>query len=199
MVVNITTTSGAGFAEKLKICCCVRLRNLRHRLSRKRGLWWVVIHWNSVAGVLHVNSFNNGFGMTTLGARLSSAGSIISLMCAVHCALTPLALLALPLLAVQYGVAFESVMGSVFSPSAEWVFLGCHRGHCRWWRTRDLSCASRSSPGNVDDGRLLDVAVGAFGCGRGFEPGTCRRLDRGFLNRLGWFCEPVFVPVSSLS
>ena len=62
--------------------------------------------------------------MTTLGARLSSAGSIISLMCAVHCALTPLALLALPLLAVQYGVAFESVMGSVFSPSAEWVFWG---------------------------------------------------------------------------
>lgn len=124
MVVNITTISGAGSAEELKICCCVRLRNLRHRLSRKRGLWWVIIHWNSVAGVLHVNSFNNGFGMTTLGARLSSAGSIISLMCAVHCALTPLALLALPLLAVQYGVAFESVMGSVFSRSAEWVFLG---------------------------------------------------------------------------
>lgn len=65
----------------------------------------------------------NGFGMTTLGARLSTVGSIISLACAVHCALTPLALLALPLLAAQYGGAFEGVVGSVFSPATEWVFL----------------------------------------------------------------------------
>ncbi len=62
--------------------------------------------------------------MTTLGVRLSSAGSIISLVCAVHCALTPLALLALPLLAAQYGVGVEGVVGSVFSDSTEWVFLG---------------------------------------------------------------------------
>lgn len=62
--------------------------------------------------------------MSALGARLSTVGSIISLACAVHCALTPLALLALPLLAVQYGGAFEAVVGSVFSPSTEWVFLG---------------------------------------------------------------------------
>ena len=62
--------------------------------------------------------------MKTLGVSLSKAGSIISLVCAVHCALTPLALLALPLLAAQYGGAFEGLFGSVFSHSAEWVFLG---------------------------------------------------------------------------
>lgn len=66
----------------------------------------------------------NGFGTSSLGARLSTVGSVISLACAVHCALTPLALLALPLLAAQYGGAFEAVVGSVFSPSAEWVFWG---------------------------------------------------------------------------
>lgn len=62
--------------------------------------------------------------MTKIGVRLSKAGSMISLVCAVHCALTPLALLALPLLAVQYGGAFEHVLGAVFSHSFEWVFLG---------------------------------------------------------------------------
>ena len=62
--------------------------------------------------------------MSTIGVRLSKAGSMISLVCAVHCALTPLALLALPLLAAQYGGAFEGVFGAVFSHSFEWVFLG---------------------------------------------------------------------------
>ena len=62
--------------------------------------------------------------MSTLGVRLSKAGSLISLVCAVHCALTPLALLALPLLAAQYGGALEGIFGVVFSHSFEWVFLG---------------------------------------------------------------------------
>ena len=62
--------------------------------------------------------------MSSLGVRLSTVGSIISLACAVHCVLTPLALLALPLLATQYGGVLEAVVGSVFSPSAEWVFWG---------------------------------------------------------------------------
>ena len=77
-----------------------------------------------MVGVPNVNSFNNGFGMTTLGVRLSKAGSIISLVCAVHCALTPLVLLALPLLAAQYGGVFGGAVSSVFSHSTEWVFLG---------------------------------------------------------------------------
>jgi len=62
--------------------------------------------------------------MSTLGVRLSKAGSMISLICAVHCALTPLVLLALPLLAAQYGGALEGLFGAVFSHSFEWVFLG---------------------------------------------------------------------------
>ena len=77
-----------------------------------------------MAGVPNVNSFGNGFGMSSLGVKLSTVGSIISLACAVHCALTPLALLVLPLLAAQYGGAFGAVVGSVFSDSAEWVFWG---------------------------------------------------------------------------
>ena len=62
--------------------------------------------------------------MKTLGVRLSKAGSMISLVCAVHCALTPLVLLALPLLAAQHGGALESIFGTLFSHSFEWVFLG---------------------------------------------------------------------------
>ena len=77
-----------------------------------------------MAGVPNVNSFNDGAGMSSLGMRLSTAGSIISLACAVHCALTPLALLALPLLAAQYGGVFSAVVDSVFSDSTEWVILG---------------------------------------------------------------------------
>ena len=61
--------------------------------------------------------------MTTLGVRLSRAGSIITLVCAVHCALTPLVVLVLPFLAAQYGGAFSGVVDSVFSPAMEWVFL----------------------------------------------------------------------------
>ena len=62
--------------------------------------------------------------MSRLGVKLSKAGSMISLVCAVHCALTPLVLLALPLLAAQYGGALEGLFGAVFSHSFEWVFLG---------------------------------------------------------------------------
>lgn len=78
-----------------------------------------------MAGVPNVSSFRTtGLGVKTLGASLSKAGSIISLVCAVHCALTPLVLLALPLLAAQYGGVTEGLFGQVFSHSAEWVFLG---------------------------------------------------------------------------
>lgn len=61
--------------------------------------------------------------MNTVGAKLSKAGSIISLVCAVHCALTPVAVLALPLLAAQYGGALAGSFGAVFSHATEWVFL----------------------------------------------------------------------------
>ncbi len=62
--------------------------------------------------------------MNTVGVKLSKAGSIISLVCAVHCTLTPLAVLALPLLAAQYGGALAGSFDAVFSHTADWVFLG---------------------------------------------------------------------------
>ena len=62
--------------------------------------------------------------VTVAGGRFSKAGSIISLVCAVHCALTPLVVLALPLLAAQYGGAIDVAFGAVFSHSFEWVLLG---------------------------------------------------------------------------
>ena len=62
--------------------------------------------------------------VTVAGGSFSKAGSIISLVCAVHCALTPLVLLVVPLLAAQYGGAIGVAFGAVFSHSFEWVFLG---------------------------------------------------------------------------
>ena len=62
--------------------------------------------------------------MTVAEGSFSKAGSIISLVCAVHCALTPVVLLVLPLLAAQYGGAIDVAFGAVFSNSFEWVLLG---------------------------------------------------------------------------
>lgn len=62
--------------------------------------------------------------MSGLGIKISQAGSMISLICAIHCALTPLALLALPLLAAHYGGGIEGVLSPLFGPMAEWLFLG---------------------------------------------------------------------------
>ena len=62
--------------------------------------------------------------MTVAEGSFSKAGSIISLVCAVHCALTPVVLLVLPLLAAQYGGTMDVAFGAVFSNSFEWVLLG---------------------------------------------------------------------------
>ena len=62
--------------------------------------------------------------MTVAEGSFSKAGSIISLVCAVHCALTPVVLLVLPLLAAQYGGTIDVAFGAVFSNSFEWVLLG---------------------------------------------------------------------------
>ena len=62
--------------------------------------------------------------VTVAGGSFSKAGSIISLVCAVHCALTPVVLLVLPLLAAQYGGTIDVAFGAVFSHSFEWVLLG---------------------------------------------------------------------------
>ena len=72
-----------------------------------------------MAFVQNVNDF-----MKTIGTSLSKAGSIASLACAIHCALTPLALLALPVIAAQSGGGLDVVLGSLLAQTTEWVFLG---------------------------------------------------------------------------
>lgn len=62
--------------------------------------------------------------MRTLGVTLSKAGSITSLICAIHCALTPLALLALPVIAAYSSGELEIVLGAFLAKTTEWVFLG---------------------------------------------------------------------------
>lgn len=60
----------------------------------------------------------------TLGPRLSKAGSIASLVCAVHCALTPLALLALPVIAAHSWDGLDGMIGAFWADTTEWIFLG---------------------------------------------------------------------------
>ena len=59
----------------------------------------------------------------TLGPKLSKAGSIASVICAVHCALTPLALLALPVIAAHSWDGLDSMFGAFWVDTSEWVFL----------------------------------------------------------------------------
>jgi len=62
--------------------------------------------------------------MTKLGAKLSKAGSITSLICAVHCALTPLAILALPVIAAHSWDGLDGLLGGFLAQTTEWVFVG---------------------------------------------------------------------------
>ena len=62
--------------------------------------------------------------MSTFGPTLSKAGSIASLICAVHCAVTPLALLALPVIAAHSWDGLDGVLGVFWADTTEWVFLG---------------------------------------------------------------------------
>lgn len=61
--------------------------------------------------------------MSTFGPKLSKAGSIASLICAVHCAVTPLALLALPVIAAHSWDGLDGVLGIFWAEMTEWVFL----------------------------------------------------------------------------
>jgi hypothetical protein len=60
----------------------------------------------------------------TLGPKLSKAGSIASMVCAVHCALTPLALLALPVIAAHSWGGLDGILGAFWAKTTEWMFLG---------------------------------------------------------------------------
>ena len=61
--------------------------------------------------------------MSTFGPKLSKAGSIASLICAVHCAMTPLALLALPVIAAHSWDGLDGILGAFWAEKTEWVFL----------------------------------------------------------------------------
>ena len=61
--------------------------------------------------------------MSTFGPKLSKAGSIASLICAIHCALTPLALLALPVIAAHSWDGLDGILGAFWAEKTEWVFL----------------------------------------------------------------------------
>ncbi|MDR4492935.1 MAG: MerC domain-containing protein [Nitrospirales bacterium] len=62
--------------------------------------------------------------MSKLGIKLSKAGSITSLICAVHCALTPLAILALPVIAAHSWDGLDGILGGFMAKTTEWVFVG---------------------------------------------------------------------------
>ncbi len=61
--------------------------------------------------------------MSTFGPKLSKAGSIASLICAVHCAVTPLALLALPVIAAHSWDGLDGILGVFWAKTTEWVFI----------------------------------------------------------------------------
>ncbi len=61
--------------------------------------------------------------MSTFGPKLSKAGSIASLVCAVHCAVTPLALLALPVIAAHSWDGLDGLLGVFWADTTEWVFI----------------------------------------------------------------------------
>lgn len=62
--------------------------------------------------------------VSRFGPKLSKAGSIASLICAVHCAVTPLALLALPVIAAHSWDGLDGILGVFLAQTTEWVFVG---------------------------------------------------------------------------
>ncbi len=61
--------------------------------------------------------------MSTFGPKLSKAGSVASLICAVHCAVTPLALLALPVIAIHSWDGLDHILGAFWAGTTEWIFV----------------------------------------------------------------------------
>jgi hypothetical protein len=62
--------------------------------------------------------------MKSLGLHLSKIGSFASLACAIHCALTPIVILALPLIFAHSSWERNGFLGMMLDEKAEWVFLG---------------------------------------------------------------------------
>ena len=58
------------------------------------------------------------------GQKLSKAGSIASMVCAIHCALTPIALLALPILAANIDGGLETTIGAFAAQTTDYLLFG---------------------------------------------------------------------------
>jgi len=61
--------------------------------------------------------------MKTLSVALSKAASFASLACIIHCAMTPLALLAFPFMTASFLGEFNTFFEALFSETIEWLTL----------------------------------------------------------------------------
>ena len=62
--------------------------------------------------------------MNSLSNRLSQVGSYASLACAIHCALTPIVIVALPFLTTYLSTEWTAVLSMFLGEATEWFFLG---------------------------------------------------------------------------
>ncbi|GJL69454.1 MAG: hypothetical protein NPIRA06_20890 [Nitrospirales bacterium] len=62
--------------------------------------------------------------MKSIGLHLSRIGSLASLVCAVHCALTPIVLLSLPFILAHSSGEWNAILDMIFGERTEWLFLG---------------------------------------------------------------------------
>lgn len=77
------------------------------------------IHLNLGVYVQNVNDT-----MSRLEHSLTKFGSAASLLCAVHCALAPFAILALPFFVTRFDGITEYIFGVLLASTIEWVFWG---------------------------------------------------------------------------
>ncbi|WP_447963808.1 MerC domain-containing protein [Nitrospira sp. Ecomares 2.1] len=62
--------------------------------------------------------------MKSLGLHLSKIGSLASLVCAIHCALTPIVLLSLPFILAHSSGEWNGILEMMFGERTEWLFFG---------------------------------------------------------------------------
>ena len=75
--------------------------------------------WNSTAYAPIVNEAMKSFGL-----HLSKIGSLASLVCAIHCALTPIVLLSLPFILSHSSGEWNGILEMMLGENTEWLFLG---------------------------------------------------------------------------
>lgn len=62
--------------------------------------------------------------MKSFGLQLSRIGSLASLVCAIHCAFTPIVLLSLPFILAHSSGEWNGILEMMFGERTEWLFLG---------------------------------------------------------------------------